>query len=80
MNTLNNNALLTDPGNLTNLVAVALKKFESHPSVIDIKNKVAISTMFSISKVEVSDIELEIKNLNAKKAGTSFKTSCIDCS
>ena len=34
--------LLNDPGNLENPVDIALKKFESHPSILSIKNNVEV--------------------------------------
>ena len=65
-----NKILLTDTGNLEDPVNIALKKFESHPSIIDIKEKVSVETKFSFGKVGIRDIELEVGNLKTKKAST----------
>ena len=72
---LENNVLLNPTGDLTDPVEVALKKFETHPSIIDIKQKVNVETQFSFSKVERRDIELEIRNLETKKASTFMNIS-----
>ena len=46
----------------------ALKRYESHPSVLKIKEKVGlVDTTFSFSLCTISDIESEIKALNPKK-------------
>ena len=63
-----NNALLTFTGDLTDPVKIALKKFENHPSIIDIKDNVTIENKFSFSKVGIGDVELEVKSLKTKKA------------
>ena len=65
-----NKVLLTDMADLTDPVNIALKKFESHPSIIDIKGKVTVENKFSFSKVGTGDIELEVKSLKTKKAST----------
>ena len=65
-----NRVLLNDTGELTSPVKVALKKFEVHPSIIDINEKVDVEEKFSFSKVNLCDIEFELKNLNTKKATT----------
>ena len=48
----------------------AIKKFGHHPSIIDIRKNVSVTTKFSFSEVDVSAIILEINNLNVKKSGT----------
>ena len=65
-----NKFLLTDTGSLTDPVKIALKKFEVHPSIIQIKEIVAVETSFSFSKVGIGDIEFEVKSLKTKKAST----------
>ena len=65
-----NKVLLNDTGDLKDPVKIALKKFESHPSIIDIKNDVTVENKFSFSKVSICDIELEIRYLKTKKAST----------
>ena len=41
MNINENKALLNTTGNLTDPVDIALKKFENHPSILDIKENVS---------------------------------------
>ena len=48
----------------------AIKKFEIHPSISMIKEKVDISETFAFSKIETDVMELEINHLNPKKANT----------
>ena len=45
-------------------------KFESHPSISLIKNKITNRNNFKFEPVSLSDIELEIRLLNPKKAAT----------
>ena len=45
-------------------------KFESHPSISLIKNKITNRNNFKFEPVSLSDIELEIRLLNPKKATT----------
>ena len=56
-----NNILLNATDNLIDSVEIALKKFESHPSIIDIKGKVNGESKFSFSKVSVCDKKLKNK-------------------
>ena len=65
-----NKCLLKATGNITNPVKIALKKFESHPIILDIREKGSIENIFSFSKVNLEDIELELRNLKTKKAST----------
>ena len=65
-----NKDLLNPTVNLTDPVDIALKKFENHPSILGIKEHVSIEAKLSFSKVETSDISIEIRNLDIKKAGT----------
>ena len=62
--------LLNDPGELKNPVDIALKKFEVHPSILEIKEHVSVVDRFSFSKVTVEDMRLKIKALNIRKSGT----------
>ena len=65
-----NRSILNDTGNLIDPVKIALKKFESHPSIISIKDNVSVISKFSFSKVNKFDIESEIKSLKPNKAST----------
>jgi hypothetical protein len=47
-----------------------LRKFENHPSINDIKEMVDADSKFSFSKVNIADIEVELKSLKTKKAST----------
>ena len=62
--------LLNDPGDLKNPVDIALKKFESHPSILDIKKNVVANSTFVFSKVTPKEMVSKIKQLNPRKSGT----------
>ena len=47
LNINENKALLNPIDNLTDPVDIALKKFESHPNILDIKEHVSVETKFS---------------------------------
>ena len=64
-----NEYLLTPTENIQNPIDIALKKFECHPSILKIKEKVT-PTPFSFSEIELSEVEKELKHLNPKKAST----------
>ena len=64
-----NRFFLTNTESLTDAVEIAIKRFESHPSIFDIKGNIN-NSKFNFSEVKVSDIELELKNLNSNKAST----------
>ena len=59
-----NPALLNDPGDLENPVDIALKKFESHPSILAIKNNVEDTSTFVFSEVTPEVMKVKIKKLN----------------
>ena len=67
-----NNILLNRTDHLSNPVDIALKKFENHPSIVNIKEKVAVDTKFSFKKVEILDTKTEIRNLDIKKGRHLF--------
>ena len=76
MNINGNEAVLTDVGALKDPVDIALKKFECHPSILNIKEKVIVESTFSFSEVGCVDMALEVKqdkNKN-KKQEISIKT------
>ena len=70
MNINGNNDVLTDVEGLTDTVDIALKKFECHPSILDIKENVSI-------EVRYEDVMLEVNNLDVKKAGTNIPTKLL---
>ena len=65
-----NSFLLENTGDLSNPVEIAIKKFEHHPSILNIKDNISSSSSFTFTQVTFSDIEKEIKSLNPKKAST----------
>ena len=70
LNIAGNKFLLNDTENISDPVEIALKKYENHPSVTDIKENVSVDAKFTFSKVTVSEMISEIKNLDISKAGT----------
>ena len=64
-----NKFLITDTDDLDDPVDIAIKTFETHPSILNIKENIEPS-MFRFNEVDLSDIEMELKNLNSKKAST----------
>ena len=69
--------------NISEPVQSAVVKFESYPSISLIKNKITNGNNFKFEPVSLSDIELEIRLLNPKKATTHknippkiLKSSC----
>ena len=59
---------------ITDPIDIAIHKFKEHPSIVKIKEVVGDTTLynFNFSNIEQEEIEIEIKNLNQKKA-TTFK-------
>ena len=65
-----NRALLDDAFDISNPVRRAVKKFGNHPSIIDIKKNVSLTSKFSFSEVTITEMVAEINKLNVKKSGT----------
>ena len=61
---------MTDVSNISDPVARAVKKFENHPSILDIKKNVNLTLSFAFSEVGAAEILTEINDLNDKKSGT----------
>ena len=61
-----------DLGNIKDPIDRINAKFSSHPSILKMKEIVNPSS-FSFKGVFIKDIEMELANLNPKKA-TTFKT------
>ena len=70
LNIIENKVLISSTRDFTDPVKIALKKFENHPSILDIKEKVVVENKFSFSKVSFCDIKMELKNLKTNKAST----------
>ena len=60
-----NSALENDTEKISNPVYKALKRFEDHPSILEIKKNVSIASEFSFSEVNMRDMLLEINNLTS---------------
>ena len=65
-----NPALLDDVEDITDPVKRAVKKFGHHPSIIDIKKNVSITSKFAFTVVDMAEMKREIHNLDTKKSGT----------
>ena len=65
---------LSDTKNLSDLVEIAIRKFENHPSVQAIKQNISGNQEFYFSNTEVMDILKETTALNNKKNGTFDNT------
>ena len=65
-----NKALLDDESNETGPVRKAIKKYQYHPSIINIKKHIQVTEKFSFWDVDADEIKIEIENLNSKKSGT----------
>ena len=65
-----NKFLLTETNNESSGVNEAIEKYKYHPSVISIKENVAVEHTFSFSEVNANDIRLEVNRLNKNKSGT----------
>lgn len=70
LNIPENSCLTGNTRNLTDPIDIIIKKFENHPSILNIKDKIDIDNKFSFYKLNKSDIEYEIKNLKSGKATT----------
>ena len=56
---------------ILDLVEKAIKKYEVHPSILLIKNKIGNEKSFKFEAISVSDIEKEIRTINPQKATSS---------
>ena len=68
--TENSLAINEEYKNISDPVERAIVKFESHPNISLIKNKITNRNNFKFEPVSLSDIELEIRLFNPKKATT----------
>lgn len=64
-----NKMLLDDSSDETNPVQKAKKKFQNHPSIIDIKKHVDTTQAFKFQVVDTDEMLKEIKNLDGSKSG-----------
>ena len=56
-----------DSSTILDLVEKAIKKYEIHPSILLIKNKIGNEKFFKFESISVSDVEKEIKTLSPQK-------------
>ena len=63
-----NEVLLTNVKNSCGEVLDAIKMYETHPSILKIKENVIVSAEFCFSPVSLEDIRTELKALNVRKA------------
>ena len=63
-----NEVLLTKVIHSQGKVLDAIKEFESHPSILKIKEHVTVDVEFSFVEVSLETVNKELKALNAKKA------------
>ena len=61
-----NRALLDEVGDISDPVKRAVKKFGNHPSILDIKKNVTLTSKFSFCEVNVTDMMKEINNLGTR--------------
>ena len=62
--------MLSDVGSLTDSIDIAVRKFETHPSILSIKHRVQSTPTFDFVEISLDEITNEINMLNKKKAGT----------
>ena len=58
-----NRDLLTDNSDIDDPAEKAVKKFENHPSILDIKRNISVSTSFTFTEVDAAEVLLEINDL-----------------
>ena len=58
--------LLNETTNIDDPIDMAIKKFESHPSILKIQEKVS-SPIFSFTSVSLKELEQEVESLNPQK-------------
>ena len=73
-----NDTNLNDISDISDPLDIAIKKFNNHPSIIEIRNNVNSSSNFNFNEIEITDILKEISVLDEKKRGT-FKNIPAKC-
>jgi len=59
---------LTDTGSLTDPVETAIKKYEKHPSILAIKEKMSHKSCFSFQEISANEMESQLLQLNPSKS------------
>ena len=68
---VDNKLILTPVSGIDDPIDIIIKKYEKHPSILAINEKVSLPLQkFSFLQTDLSDMENEIKSLNVKKATT----------
>ena len=62
---------ISNTDGLSDPVEIAIKKYENHPSIVAITEKLNFTVRFEFEEVNLRDVEKEILNLNTKKAVAS---------
>ena len=65
-----NIALENNTDGITDPVAKAVRRFDDHPSILEIRKHVAIDTEFTFSDINAEQMLTEIDKLKVKKSGT----------
>ena len=63
-----NRYLLSSTTGIEDPIDIVIEKFKVHPSILLIKENVKCTDTFEFTKIDATDVELEIKRLNHKKA------------
>ncbi len=69
-----NEAFMLPVNDILDPIDKVIRKFEPHPSIRKIKEKITFSNMFEFGEVTVESVSVQIKKLNASKASP---TNCI---
>ena len=67
---IENKSVLSCNESMVGKVEKAIRKFETHPSIISIKENVNSQLQFSFARVSEDDVRSEINSLSNRKAGT----------
>ena len=74
---IGNKEILTSINGVDDPIDISIKKYEIHPSILLIKEKVSLDFQkFSFSLTDLIDMEKEIKSLNPQKVTTLNKVWC----
>ena len=62
-----NEELLSDTTGIEDPIMKAIKKYENHPSIIEIKKNFTSHSNFSFQNPSMMDIEKQVRNLDSEK-------------
>ena len=69
---------LNDVSDENDLTEIAIKRFKSHPSIVNINKNISKTTTFSFDETETDSIKKMIDNLDSRNTGT-FGRIPADC-